>query len=204
MKNSVNTNRRRLLLGIFSLPFAEAVGASVLTPRGSEGPFYPTPGMRFDDVDNDLVKIKGVVEAAGGEIVRLQGRVLDQQGMPVKSAQVEIWQCDVNGRYLHRSDSGGQSRDSGFQGFGVDLTNALGEYAFRTIKPVPYPGRTPHIHLKVLVGGRERLTSQFYLPDHPLNQRDWLLQNIPAARREQVTMNFNREPEPIARVDIHI
>ena len=89
MKNSVNTNRRRLLLGIFSLPFAEAVGASVLTPRGSEGPFYPTPGMRFDDVDNDLVKIKGVVEAAGGEIVRLQGRVLDQQGMPVKSAQVE-------------------------------------------------------------------------------------------------------------------
>ncbi|MFT5219107.1 MAG: protocatechuate 3,4-dioxygenase beta subunit [Planctomycetota bacterium] len=204
MKNPVNTNRRRLLLGMLSLPLAETAWASVLTPRGSEGPFYPTTAMRFDDVDNNLVKIKGVVTAAGGEIVRLQGRVLDQQGRPVESARVEIWQCDVNGRYLHRGDSGGQPRDSGFQGFGVDLTNALGEYSFRTIKPGPYPGRTPHIHLKVIVGGRERLTSQLYLPDHSLNKRDWLFQNIPSARRELVTMNFNREPEPIARIDLHI
>ena len=185
----INAIRRKLLLALAGLPIAGIASAAVKTPRASEGPFYPTPAMRYGDTDNDLVRIDGEVASAGGEIVRLRGRVLDADGNPVAGARVEIWQCDVTGRYLHHRDAG-STRDRAFQGFGHDLTGADGVYRFRTIKPVPYSGRTPHIHVKVWVGGRERLTSQFYLLDHPGNARDWLFQRIPRAQRELVSMRF--------------
>jgi len=196
--------RRKLLLALASLPVAGAAGAAMKTPRATEGPFYPAPGMRYGDIDNDLVRIDGEVADAGGEIVRLGGRVLDADGNPVAGARVEIWQCDVTGRYLHRDDRG-STRDPAFQGFGHDLTGADGAYRFRTIKPVPYSGRTPHIHVKVLVAGSERLTTQFYLPDHPDNERDWLYRRIPGSQRELVTMHFAATGnEPEARVDLVI
>ncbi len=183
MGDRVDAGRRKLFFGIMTLPVSGLAAAAVSTPSASEGPFYPTTGMRFEDVDNDLVKIAGAVEQAGGEIVVLSGRVLDKAGNPVAGARVEIWQCDVNGRYLHRGDRGWNSRDPAFQGFGHDLSAADGSYSFRTIKPVPYAGRTPHIHVKVLAGNRELLTTQFYLPDHPDIVRDLLYQRVPKARR---------------------
>lgn len=205
MKNSVNRSRRKLFLGMMTLPVSGLARAVIPTPSGSEGPFYPTTRMRFNDIDNDLVKIEGEVERAGGEIVMLTGRVLDSAASPIAGARVEIWQCDVNGRYLHRGDSGWNSRDPAFQGFGHDLTGADGSYSFRTIKPVPYAGRTPHIHVKVLLDNRERLTTQFYLPDHPGNKKDWLYQRVPQAKRELVTMNFAPAGQvPRATLDIVI
>ena len=197
--------RRRLLMGLLSLPVFGVARAALTTPGASEGPFYPTPDMRLDDSDNDLVRIDGEVREAGGEIVRLAGRVLDRDVRPVAGARVEIWQCDVRGRYLHRGDRGSSPRDEAFQGFGHDIAAADGSYAFRTIKPVPYAGRTPHIHAKILVGERERLTTQFYLPDHPRNDRDWLYRRIPRERRELVTLRFaGAGPEPVARLDLVI
>jgi protocatechuate 3,4-dioxygenase beta subunit len=138
-KTMNDPKRRKLVLGLAALPVSGLAGAAALTPSASEGPFYPTVGMRYPDIDNDLVKISGEVEQAGGEVVRLAGRVLDRDGKPIEAARVEIWQCDVRGRYLHRGDRGGKSRDRSFQGFGHDLTGADGGYSFRTIKPVPYP-----------------------------------------------------------------
>ena len=179
--------------------------SAIPTPGGSEGPFYPRGGMRYDDIDNDLVKIAGLVALAGGEVVRLEGRVLDRQGVPLESARVEIWQCDAKGRYLHPGDPGWSGRDKAFQGFGHDLTSAAGEFSFRTIKPVPYPGRTPHIHLKILLAGQARLTTQLYLPDHPANDADWLYQRITPDRRVLVTMYFrNSVAGPVARVELVI
>ena len=205
MNDPVNRSRRKLFLGIMTLPVSGLAAAVIPTPSGTEGPFYPTSRMRFDDIDNDLVKITGEVEQAGGEVVTLAGRVLDRAGNPIAGARVEIWQCDVNGRYLHRGDSGWNSRDRAFQGFGHDLSAADGSYSFRTIKPVPYAGRTPHIHVKVLLDSRERLTTQFYLPDHPGNKQDWLYQRVPQAKRELVTMNFNpTQQAPRAILDIVI
>ncbi len=202
MNDPVNHRRRGLVLGLAALPVA-AFAASAPTPSGTEGPFYPLPGMRFDDVDNDLVLVAGKVRQAGGEIVRINGRVLDTAGNPIAGARVEIWQCDVNQRYLHTRDRGGAARDAGFQGFGFDVTADAGEYSFRTIKPVPYPGRTPHIHVKVLIGGRERLTTQFYLSDHPGNSRDWLYRQVAADLRERVTLRFETATDvPQARLDI--
>lgn len=204
MNDSVNRGRRKLFFGLMALPVSRLAAAVAPTPSASEGPFYPTSGMRFDDIDNDLVKITGEVEQAGGEVVRLSGRVLDSAGNPIAGARVEIWQCDVKGRYLHRGDYG-SSRDPAFQGFGHDLSAADGSYSFRTIKPVPYAGRTPHIHVKVLLDKQDRLTTQFYLPDHPDNENDWLYQRVPQAKRKLVTMNFiPTVPVPQAVVDIVI
>ena len=206
MNDPVNRKRRRLLCGIVALPvsgLAATVSTPSATPSAAEGPFYPLTGMRFADIDSDLVKVTGKIEQAGGEIVTLAGRVLDASGKAVAGARIEIWQCDVNGRYLHRGDQGGTVRDDGFQGFGHDISKADGAYAFRTIKPVPYAGRTPHIHVKVLIDDLERLTTQFYLPDHPGNARDWLYRRVPASRRERVTMHFEATDDwPRAMLDI--
>lgn len=205
VNDPVDRGRRKLFFGLMALPVSGLAATSIPTPPASEGPFYPTSGMRFDDIDNDLVRITGKVEQAGGEVVMLTGRVLDSAGNPVVGARVEIWQCDAHGRYLHRGDSGWNSRDPGFQGFGHDLSGTDGSYSFRTIKPVPYAGRTPHIHVKVLVDSRDRLTTQFYLPDHPDNENDWLYQRVPQAKRELVTMNFiATEQLPQAILDIVI
>lgn len=203
MKGKIVSTRRKFVLGLFALGSSNIARAAIATPSASEGPFYPTREMRYKDIDNDLVKISDQVKQAGGEVVRLNGRVLDKQGNPVKSARVEIWQCDVNGRYLHRADYDPASSDRAFQGFGHDITDENGNYSFRTIKPVRYTGRTPHIHLKVLVNGRDLLTTQLYLPDHPDNNRDWLYRRIPENKRELVTMRFETGTnEPVANVDL--
>ena len=203
MKDKIVSTRRKFVLGMVALGSVNIARAAMTTPAASEGPFYPTRDMRYDDIDNDLVKISDQVKQAGGEVVKLSGRVLDQQGKPLQSARVEIWQCDVNGRYLHRADYDPASSDRAFQGFGHDITDEDGNYSFRTIKPVPYSGRTPHIHLKVLADGRDILTTQLYLPDHPHNDRDWLYRRIPKNKRDLVTMHFDTSAEePEARVDL--
>jgi len=198
-------SRRGLLRGGTAATITGLVGAKSLaaaTPSASEGPFYPRPSMRFPDEDSDLVKIQGAVEAAGGEPIQLTGRVLDSRGQPVPGAKVEIWQCDVNGRYLHTGDRGGPPRDAAFQGFGRAISDAGGHYRFRTIMPVPYPGRTPHIHAKVFHDGRV-LTTQFYLADHPLNARDWLFNRMSEAQQQSVLMTFDRSgAEPETQLDI--
>jgi protocatechuate 3,4-dioxygenase beta subunit len=198
---------RRRLLAFFGGLAVVGAGRPALarqTPSASEGPFYPTPRMRFADADNDLVKIKGEVESAGGEVIVLKGRVLDEAGNPAPQARVEIWQCDVNGRYLHSGDDGAVARDPAFQGFGHVVTGPDGGYAFRTIRPVPYPGRTPHIHVKVFHGGRE-LTSQFYIAGHELNARDGLFRRMSPQEQEAVSMVFTQGDDgPQAIVDIFV
>ena len=203
MKRKNDSTRRKFILGMLAFSSSRLANAALLTPPASEGPFYPTESMRYKDIDNDLVKIASQVRQAGGEVVRLRGRVLDQLGDPVEAARVEIWQCDVNGRYLHRADYNASTSDPAFQGFGHDITDKDGRYSFRTIKPVRYTGRTPHIHLKVWVDGTDQLTTQLYLPDHPDNGRDFLYRRIPEDKRELVTMRFeDTGEEPEARVDL--
>ena len=165
------------------------VAAALRTPSAAEGPFYPSQSMRFADVDNDLVKILGAVREAGGEIIEITGRVMDRSENPIAGARVEIWQVDTNGRYLHTGDDQATARDPAFQGFGHDITGPDGIYRFRTIKPVSYPGRTPHIHVKVFTDDRE-LTTQFYIAGHPENSKDGLYRRISKRKRKQVEMVF--------------
>ena len=147
--------------------FAEQLAA---TPWREEGPFYPDKLPL--DTDNDLIIISNNLTPAVGEITHLTGRVLDATGSPIRDATVEIWQCDANAVYVHTGDSDGKKdqQDKNFQGFGRFTTASTGAYYFRTIKPVPYPGRpAPHIHFKVKKGGREVLTTQMNIAGHPGN-----------------------------------
>jgi protocatechuate 3,4-dioxygenase beta subunit len=153
--------------------FAEAL---TITPEMTEGPFYPDKLPL--DTDNDLLIINDGMTSDIGEITHLSGKVLDANGKPVRNAVVEIWQVDGNGVYLH-SRSAGEKRDANFQGFGRFLTDARGRYYFRTVKPVPYPGRTPHIHFAINRGGDRVLTTQCYVKsERERNERDGVLRGI--------------------------
>ncbi len=189
-----NQSRRSFVggtLGALGLSvLAKPALAANLTPRATEGPFYPAPAMRRVDVDNDLVKILGTVQEAGGEVFVLKGRVLNTSGAPLAGRRIEIWQCDMNGKYLHGGDRQAIAFDPAFQGFGYDITGLDGSYEFRTIKPVPYPGRTPHIHVKVFEDGQEVLTTQFYIAGHPANSRDRIFNLLSDSEVQAVSMTF--------------
>ncbi|MEM6985320.1 MAG: protocatechuate 3,4-dioxygenase [Pseudomonadota bacterium] len=189
----MDIRRRRALNTLVvtaSATLVPVVSAHARTPATSEGPFYPTDPMRFADRDNDLVKVEGRVRQAGGEVMHLTGTVSDRNDQLRPGLRVEIWQCDANGRYLHTGDRSSIARDPDFQGFGFDICNADGRYRFRTIKPVSYPGRPPHIHVKVLDGERELLTTQFYLADHPENGRDGLFRRMSREQAQAVSMQL--------------
>lgn len=186
------TDRRRFLatlsagLAVWTVPgvFAEQL---VRTPRQTEGPFYPD---RLPlDTDNDLIIVNDAATPALGEITHLSGRLVDEGGSPVRNAVVEIWQVDHEGVYIHSGDLTRKPRDTNFQGYGRFLTGSNGEYYFRTIKPVPYPGRTPHIHVKVAHHGRELLTTQCYVEGEPGNARDGIWSRLGEAR-DAVTVPF--------------
>lgn len=179
--------RRNLIRFALAMPFIGST-AFARTPRATEGPFYPTEPMRFEDADNNLVNIAGTGKTAAGDVIVLKGRVFDGSGAPANGARVEIWQCDANGIYLHTRDRTA-NYDAAFQGFGHVVTGPDGAYAFRTIKPVTYPGRTPHIHVKVRHGTRD-LTTQFYLDGHPANKRDRIFQRLSSADKKSVTMTL--------------
>ncbi len=177
-----------------------------LTPRQTEGPFYPDKLPL--DTDNDLVIVNDALTPAAGEITYLSGRILDSRGQPIRNALVEIWQTDKNGVYLHSGSNNHGKRDSNFQGFGRFLTGSTGEYLFRTIKPVQYPGRTPHIHFAVKMKGREKFTTQCYVAGEAQNERDGVLKSIKDDKaRKSVIIPFaplkeGRAAELAARFDI--
>ena len=166
----------------------------VLTPRQTEGPFYPSKLPL--DTDNDLIVVNDGLTPAVGAITHLSGRLLDAKGQPLRNAVVEIWQVDHHGVYLHPGSDRAGNRDGNFQGFGRFLTGSTGEYYFRTVKPVPYPGRTPHIHFHVKRSGKAVLTTQCYIKGEPQNERDGVLRGIRDERaRQSVIVPF----EPLAR-----
>ena len=185
---------RSLAMGslFYAVPgaFAEQL---VRTPAQTEGPFYPNHLPL--DTDNDLLVINDGITPAVGEVTMLSGRILDASGSPVRNALVEIWQVDHNGAYLHTGSGNREKRDANFQGFGRFLTGTRGEYLFRTIKPVPYPGRTPHIHFAVRSTGQETFTTQCYVKGEPQNQRDGVLRGIQDVKaRESVIVPFTPIP----------
>ncbi|HEX7447301.1 MAG TPA: protocatechuate 3,4-dioxygenase [Pirellulales bacterium] len=172
----------------FTVPglFAEEL---VRTPAQTEGPFYPDHLPL--DTDNDLLVINDDVTPAVGEITHLTGRLLDARGEPIKNATIEIWQVDSRGAYLHSGSSNRDRRDQNFQGFGRFLTGSTGEYYFRTIKPVAYPGRTPHIHFAVKRKGRDKFTTQCYVKGDPGNQRDGVFNRLGDGKsRQAVVVDF--------------
>ena len=170
--------------------FAEAL---TMTPKQTEGPFYPVDLPL--DTDNDLIIVNDLLKPSLGEVTHLSGRILGPTGAPIRNALVEIWQVDHHGVYLHKGSNGAEKRDANFQGFGRFLTGGSGEYYFRTIKPVSYPGRTPHIHFAVKMKGREKWTTQLYVKGEPQNEKDGLLRRVEGDKqRDAIIRDFAAIP----------
>ena len=165
---------------------ADAAAALFPTPRQTTGPFYPAEIPL--DSDNDLYRVAGQPGPAEGLSLDLSGQVLTEDGRPLSSVLVEIWQCDARGRYHHPREPRGDA-DPNFQGYGRMDSGADGGYRFRTIRPVPYPGRTPHIHAAVSGPGMQRLTTQLYLAEEvDRNARDGLYRRLSAEAQQAVTI----------------
>ena len=186
-KKKIFSRRQMLQMGIGFGGLAVLGGSAfaqtaerIITPEVGMGPFYLM--LKPLDKDADLTSIKGQKGVAAGAIVHVAGRVLDQKGNVVKDAKIEIWQANTHGRYSHPSDPNTAQLDPNFQGFAVLKTDKEGRYRFKTIKPGPYPVspteiRPPHIHFDV-EGKANRLVSQMFFPDEPLNEKDELFLNL--------------------------
>lgn len=188
-------SRRALLAGAGAVVLVglRPVLAATATPAQSLGPFYPRDFPL--DRDNDLASVAG--QRAKGRITHVFGAVTDAAGKPVPGARVEIWQVNAHGRYHDPRDRRDAPFDPGFQGYGETVCDANGTYRFRTIKPVPYPGRTAHIHFKITApGGGGSLVTQLYVEGEAGNARDNLLNSIrDAGARNSLIVPFVPAPE---------
>lgn len=170
---------------------AQAPGQRPTTPSQTLGPFYPrTAAERPRDTDADLLRADGDRVLTKGIPILLTGRVVERSGSAVAGATIEIWQCDANAVYHHPDGGPAGERDPNFQGYGVATTDATGVFRFRTIRPVAYPGRTPHIHVRVQAGGGRVLATQLYLPDDPGNRSDFLFRRLSADEQAALTLRF--------------
>lgn len=177
-----------------AVPATVMANPTALTPANPEGPFYPK--HQQVDKDADLTWIEGHTERAQGQVIRVTGEVLDEDGHPVEGALVDIWQANTHGRYHHEDDPATAPVDPDFQGWGMVKTDAQGRYAFTTIKPGAYKvdegwRRPPHIHCKVSRRGYHEITTQMYFANEILNETDRLLQSVAAGARGLLTVDFH-------------
>jgi protocatechuate 3,4-dioxygenase beta subunit len=186
-----------IALGWAGTRVAVAQTALVPTPSQTEGPFYPRTLPA--DRDADLTRVAGRSGRASGTPVYLDGRVLARDGSPLEGATVELWQCDVTGRYHHVGDPG--LLDEDFQGFGIATVDGDGRYAFVTIRPVAYPGRPPHMHFRIRHPSAPVLTTQLYFAGDNTDG-DVVLGGSPRGTRERLTVVLaraaDREPNALA------
>lgn len=201
---SMSTRRHALhLVAGAAASLAWPALARAALPAMTEGPFYPTAAWRSRELDwdADLTRVvrrtEGDPPRAAGEWLDFGGAVLDARGRPLDGAEVEIWQCDVHGSYRHPRGAGAQV-DAAFQGFGSTRSDVRGLYRFRTIRPAPYPGRTPHIHVRVRHASFGELTSQLFVAGEPRNNRDVLYRSLSADERAQVVMHLVSAPRGAA------
>ncbi len=187
-----------------------AAGERMPTLPQTEGPFYPI--VEQADKDADLTRFGGAGERAIGDVVLVEGRVVDASGAPIEDAIVDIWQANAAGRYAHEKDPNPAPLDANFQSWAIMSTDAAGRYGFRTVKPGAYPvqsdwTRPPHIHFKVGKRGFRELTTQMYFEGDPLNDVDRLLNELPEDRRADLVaksepIEGDPDTETLFRFDI--
>ncbi len=221
--NNAKTLQRRHFLagaaGTLLTPLAVAQttsGPLRASPAQTLGPFYPrNAGERPAETDADLLRVEGDRVLTKGLPIYLTGRVLDRRGQPLANAAIEIWQCDANAVYHHPAGGAEAERDPNFQGYGAARTDTAGAFHFRTIKPIAYPGRTSHIHVRVQTPGASAFATQLYLADDPGNRRDFLFSRMSADEQAALTLKFEpttasathalaRATQLIARADLVI
>ena len=185
-------DRRLILKSALFLPATSLAAKLAPTVPATAGPFYPVSIPL--DADADLTQVQGKEKAATGVVAHLTGALSDQNGCAIKNAKIEIWQCDAFGAYHHPRDRGNIAEPE-FQGYGFTQTDLSGAYRFKTITPVSYPGRAPHIHVRVSQPGMESLTTQLYLQNERSNEQDFLFNRIPPELRGYHIAEFPQTDE---------
>lgn len=176
---------------------AAAAAGSPPTPSQMQGPFYPLE-LPLDQ-DNDLTQVRGRTGRARGVMTDIAGFVVDLRGRPVADVSIEIWQVNGYGRYHHPDDESDLPVDADFQGFGRAVTARDGAYRFRTIRPLAYPGRAPHIHFALKGRGFGPFYTQMYLQGAPENETDFLLTRVRDARsRDMLIVALDGAPDAAA------
>ncbi len=167
-----------------------------LTPSQTEGPFYPVPSIEQQMFnDTDLTRKLPANALAQGQLIVLDGMVMDRSEQPLKDAVVEIWQASSIGLYNHPDDNAANpSLDQDFQFWGRAITGDDGAYRFNTIIPGEYDGRSArHIHFRVDAPGYRRLTTQSYFANYgERNALDGLYTRLNAEGRNLLTVEFNQ------------
>lgn len=187
-----------------------------VTPRQTEGPYYPPKAQREAqaDTNNDLTRIGGQPGQATGQIIYVTGQVRDRQCRPIAGAIVEIWQASENGRYRHPRDRDNPAPlDPNFQYWGKMVTDPEGRYRFKTIKPGAYQAgprwmRPPHVHVKVTHPDFGDFITQLYFAGDPYQDKDRILQTVPDEERERVVVHLeepgvdDKSGAKVARFDL--
>lgn len=184
---------------------------SDITPSATVGPYFAyglTPGGRY--AWNDAFSNNLVTPDAAGERIRIEGRVLDGDGMPINDSMIEIWQADAQGRYANPADKRAPSNAS-FKGFGRIGAGDNGYYSFETIKPGAVPGpqgkmQAPHILLAVFARGMLRQSyTRIYFADEAANTTDPILALVPAERRDTlIAKKTVKNGHSVYTFDIHM
>jgi protocatechuate 3,4-dioxygenase, alpha subunit len=196
---------------------------SDITPSQTVGPFFAyglAPHSRCEwrpGQDKSAYDWKETAGAnlqtpdASGTKIRIEGSVLDGDGMPINDAMVEIWQADAQGRYAHPRDSRTTRPNAKFMGFGRSATDKDGVYSFDTIKPGSVPGpngkpQAPHIVFCIFSRGMLRqIYTRLYFSDETGNASDPILSLVPQDRRGTLVAHKEMRGElPVYRFDIRV
>jgi len=154
------------------------------------------PGAILRSNDADLTR-QSSGEPLGQRIV-VAGRVIDEDGTPVRNSLIEVWQCNAAGRYHHARDQHDAPLDPNFHGYGKLITDDQGNYRFVSIRPGAYPWRNhpnawrpAHIHFSLFGSAyAQRLITQMYFPGDPLLALDPIYQSAPAGARARLVCAF--------------
>lgn len=165
--------------------------AAVMTPALNKRDMSTKTPENAVAPDWDLVTSSHDVRAQGAHILYLFGEVMDFDGNPVPDARVDIWQSGPDGRYRN-SDA---SVDAAFRGYGSVIADELGHFMFRTILPMAYEGRAPHIHARVTRSRGPALETQIYLVDAPENDRDWHYGSLGPSQQAALSIDPVERPD---------
>jgi protocatechuate 3,4-dioxygenase alpha subunit len=181
-----------------------------ITPSSTVGPYFlfgllPSTYGGTDSITNDLV-----TPDVSGERIRIEGRVLDGDGVPVPDAMLEIWQADAAGRYAHPADTRALP-NAAFKGFGRAATDEAGHFWFDTIKPGAVPGpngalQAPHIAVNLFARGvLKQMVTRIYFTDEAANAADPVLSLVPAERQPTLLARpEGRDGKRVYVFDIHL
>ena len=173
------------------------------TPSQTKGPFYPIPEIeKQQHFDFDLTRKSADSPVALGELISIEGSVISHSERPLGGAIVEVWQACETGRYNHPQDKNERPMDPNFQYWGRVETGEDAKFRFKTVLPGKYPGRTPHIHFRIVAKDRPELVTQLYFAQHEeLNRKDSLYMALNIGQRDAVTTTLEKKPIDATKKD---